>query len=167
MHCLFLTESSGSCRLQSRHGTRKGRVLKSKVLDLLIVNSVQREAFNASSNCTVLIVLNNCTAIRSARVQWCSVCSLWYEESHYRNTIWGPRTVDLVFSQQSVPQAAWVSKDFCELWFPVKWHFPSLYILLLCMLQTLLKAFDTSCLYMWFLFTNWNTCEPMTSLYPK
>lgn len=68
-HFLFPMESSGSCRPQSRHGTRKGRVLnKSKVLDLLTVNSVQREAFSVSSHCTVVIVFSNCTAARSARV---------------------------------------------------------------------------------------------------
>lgn len=93
---------------QSRYGTTKDRVLKSKVFDLLTANSTQSKAFNASLNYATPIVLRNCRATRDCQgaVVPCVASSLSYEEMSYRNTILAPRTADLVFSQQSLSQAA-------------------------------------------------------------
>lgn len=82
-HFLFLMECNGSCRQQSRQGSQvKGAWL----VDCKLSNREKLSVF-------LQIVFTNCTAARSeCRVQRRSVCSLWYEESHYTNTIWGPRT---------------------------------------------------------------------------
>lgn len=93
---------------RSRYSATKDRVLKSKVFDLLIANSMQSKAFNASLNYTTLIVLTSCTATRDCQsaVVLCVASSLSYEETCYRSTILAPRTADLVFSQQFISQAA-------------------------------------------------------------
>lgn len=62
-----------------------GRAGFSKVPDLLIVNSVWREAFNVSSDCTVLMVFANCN---QPGVPECSgaLCALSGMRNHITKT---------------------------------------------------------------------------------
>lgn len=68
---------------QSRYNTSKDRVLKSKMSDLLIANSVQSRAFSASLEYMALAVLTDGTATRDCQ----GSSALSSEEMCYRNTL--------------------------------------------------------------------------------
>lgn len=82
----------------------RDRVLRSKAFDLLITNSVQSETPKAALNSPALIVLSKWGLAASngaLGAQLALVRGNILQKCHH-----SPRTADLIFSQQSVSEAA-------------------------------------------------------------